>query len=411
MSQVSVLREPLDIIGHLLSFEGKQDPYPLYEQMRVHGPVADVAGAHFFVTGYAECAWALRASDVLLSTDAGVQDLRLPGWREHASWVWLTRNMLFSNDPQHARLRRFFGNAFSAQRVQAMRGLVEHQAEAVLDHLAAAGADGAPVDLVAEFSYRYAIGIIGGLLGVPAADQPGMRSAIGDITLALEPIGDPAVLAPGDAAMSRLAEYFHALLARLRAEPGPDMTSAWIKAADESGDVTDEDLVANLMLLLVAATEAPQDLLSNTVRLALEHPHLHDRLRADPEFVAGFLEESYRFDPAVQVLNRVAATDFEFFGRAVTAGTPLTLLIAAANRDPARFPDPLVFDPARAENQPLTMSAGSHYCLGAALARMSVTAVLPELLRRFPGMTLAGPGTFRDQIVQRGHAELPVVLG
>ncbi|GAA3828781.1 cytochrome P450 [Streptomyces phyllanthi] len=410
MDGTTTLRDPLDIMVQLLSYEGKQNPYPLYEEMRAHGPLVDVGGAHVFVTGHAECAKALREPALLLSTDDAVQDQRLPGWREHASWRWLTRNMLFSNDPRHERLRRFFGNAFSAQRVVALREMVDRLSTDAVEHLARAGADGGTVDLVGEFSYRYAIGVIGELLGVPPEDQPGMRADIGAITLALDPIGDLSVLVPGDQAMERFAEYFYALVARLRADPGPDMTSGWIRAMDDGGEITEEELVANLMLLLVAATEAPMDLISNTVRLAVEHPDHHDRLRTDPEFTAGFVDESFRFDPAVQALNRVASRDFEFFGLPVAQGTPLTLLIAAGNRDPRRFTDPGVFDPTRRDNQPLTLSAGSHYCLGAALARMSVESMLPRLFDRLPGLALAKGASFRDQIVQRGHERLPVTV-
>lgn len=408
MSQTSTLADPLDIMGRLLSPEGKQNPYPLYEEMRAHGPVVDL-GVHVFVTGHAECAKALR-EPLLLSTDAAVQDLRLPGWREHSSWLWLTKNMLFSNDPDHERLRRFFGNAFSARSVAALKVMVDRLADDAVGRVGELGAAGDPVDLVPEFSYRFAASVIGGLLGVPEPDWSGMTKVIGDITLALDPIGDLSVLEPGDAAMEWLAEYFYALVARLRAAPGPDLTSGWIKAADEGGEITETELVANLMLLLVAATEAPQDLLSNTVRLAVEHPEHHGRLLADTGFTARFVDEVLRFDPAVQALNRVAAQDLDYFGVTVREGTPVTLLIAAGNRDPRRFAEPDRFDPERADNQPLTLSAGGHYCLGAALARMSAESVLPRLLRAFPALRLAGPPTFRNQIVQRGHQHLPVTI-
>ncbi|MCP9985845.1 cytochrome P450 [Streptomyces sudanensis] len=407
VSPADSLLDPLEVMGRLLAPEGKQDPYPLYEKMRAHGPVVDVGGVHVFVTGHAECARALREPD-LLSTDAAVQDARLPGWRDHASWRWLTRNMLFSNDPDHERFRRFFGGAFSARSVAAWRPLVERRAEETVRHVVELGADGSVVDLVPEFSYRMATGVIGELLGIPDQDQPGLRGIIGDITMTLEPIRDLEQLLPGDAAMEKLADYFGDLVARRRAEPRDDLTSAFVRARDAGGELSEEELVANLMLLLVAAVEAPQDLLGNMVRLALEHPEEGERLRTDPQAAPGFVEETLRFEPAAQVLNRVAARDLDFFGVKVAEGVPLTLLIAAGNRDPRRFTDPGVFDPSRQDNQALTFSGGAHYCLGAALARMSAETVVPLLLRRLPRMELAGPATFRDQLVQRGHDRLLV---
>jgi cytochrome P450 len=407
VSQTDTLADPLDIMGRLLTPGGKQNPYPLYEEMRAHGSLVDIGGAHLFATGYAECARALREPD-LLSTNGAVQDGKMPGWREHASWRWLTKNMLFSNDPDHERLRRFFGSAFSARSVANWRPMVDRLAENAVQHVAELGADGRPVDLVPEFSFRFATGVIGELLGIPEKDQAGMRGIIGDITTALDPIGDLAELEPGDAAMEQLAEYFYELVAQRRAAPGPDLTSAFVRARDTGGELTEEDLVANLMLLLVAAAEAPQDLLSNMVRLALEHPGHADRLRKNPQSAAGFVDETLRFEPAVQALNRVAARDMWYFGVRVAEGTPVTLIIGAGNRDPRRFTDPGVFDPDRPDNQPLTFSAGAHYCLGAALARMSAETVVPQLLRRFPELTLAEQPTFRNQLVQRGHDRLPV---
>jgi cytochrome P450 len=407
VSQTDTLADPLDIMGRLLTPEGKQNPYPLYEEMRAHGSLVDIGGAHLFATGYAECARALREPD-LLSTDGAVQDGKMPGWREHASWRWLTKNMLFSNDPDHERLRRFFSGAFSARSVANWRPMVDRLAEDAVQHVAELGAGGGPVDLVPEFSFRFATAVIGELLGIPEKDQADMRGIIGDITTALDPIGDLAELEPGDAAMEQLAEYFYELVAQRRTAPGPDLTSTFVRARDTGGELTEEDLVANLMLLLVAAAEAPQDLLSNMVRLALEHPQYADRLRENPRSAAGFVDETLRFEPAVQALNRVAARDMWYFGVRVAEGTPVTLIIGAGNRDPRRFTDPGVFDPDRPDNQPLTFSAGAHYCLGAALARMSAETVVPQLLRRFPELTLAEQPTFRNQLVQRGHDRLPV---
>ncbi|QKW10749.1 cytochrome P450 [Streptomyces sp. NA04227] len=393
-------------MGRLLAPAGKQNPYPLYEEMRAHGSLVDVAsGTHVFATGYAECSRALREPD-LLSTDGAVQDLKLPGWREHSSWRWLTRNMLFSNDPTHERQRRFFGSAFSARAVAGRRAMIERLSDEAVRHVAQLGRDGAEIDLVPELTYRFATAVIGELLGVPPKDQAPMRAGIGDITLALDPIADMSQLEPGDAAMDTFAEYFYELVAQRRAEPREDLTSTWVKVCDDSGDISEEELVANLMLFLVAAAEAPMDLFSNTVRLALEHPEHAERLRADPAYAAGFVDETLRYEPAVHALNRVAAKDMEFFGLKITEGTAVTLMLGAGNRDPQRYPDPAAFDPQRTDIQPLTFSAGAHYCLGANVARMSAETMVPQLLREIPRLKLTEEAVWRDQLVQRGQARM-----
>lgn len=406
MTQVQSPADPQNILGRLLSPAGKLNPYPLYEEMRVHGPVVSLGGM-VVVCGHAECARALR-EPLLLSTDGAVQDKKLPGWQSHSSWRWLTKNMLFSNEPNHDRYRRFFGNAFSARSVDGMQAMVERLADDTVRHVAELGKDGQTVDMVPEFSYRFATAIIGELLGIPEEDQPGLRGIIGDITTALEPIRDPKELERGDAGMDRLAEYFHKLVADRHAIPGADLTTIFIKARNAEETLSEEELIANLMLLLVAASEAPQDLLSSTVRMVLDHPTWAHRLREYPQIAPGFVDETLRLEPAVQVLSRVASAAVDFCGITIPEGASVTLLIAAGNRDPRRFSDPEVFDPERPDNQPLTFSIGPHYCLGAALARLSAETVLPRLLRRLPNLAASGPATFRTQLVQRGNDHIPV---
>jgi cytochrome P450 len=393
----------------LLSFEGKQNPYPLYEELRAHGDLVRLGDKHWLAVGHEQISKALRHPR-LLSTDAAVQDQHLPGWREHSSWVWLTKNMLFSNEPDHERQRRFMSSAFSAHSVSSFGPMVDRLSHEAVQHLEKLSADGAEVDLVEEFTYRFPIAVIGELLSIPEKDLPGLHPVITAITTSLDPIGDLSQLEPGDRAMERLHQLVSGVVALRRAEPGPDLTSAFIRALDGSG-LTEDDLVANLMLLIVAASEAPQDLLGNAIRIALEDPEQARRITQEDSFVSKYVEEVLRFDPPAQALNRVAAEDLEFFGERVTQGSAVTLLVAAGNRDPKRFQDPQRFDPDREGNKQLTFSAGAHYCLGAALARLSAETVLPLLLRRFPEMRLIERPGFRDQIVQRGHDRLRVSVG
>ncbi|MFE5514278.1 cytochrome P450 [Streptomyces sp. NPDC056529] len=410
MTETPTLAEPLDVMIRLLSFEGKQNPYPLYEELRAHGDLVRLGETHLLAVGHEQISKALR-HPVLLQTDAAMQDLRMPGWREHSSWVWLTRNMLFSNEPDHERMRRFFSSAFSAHSVAAFAPMVERLADDAVRHVGELGAGGAEVDLVEEFTYRLPIAVLGELLAIPEADLPGLHPIIAAITTSMDPVGDLAQLAPGDAAMEELAAYVTDLVATRRAAPGPDLTSAFIRALDGS-DLTEQDLIANIMAVIVAGSEAPQDLLGNAVRIAVGDADLARRLTGEPRFVDRYLEEVLRWDPPVHALNRVASEDLEFFGEKVVRGSAVTLLVAAGNRDPKRFADPHRFDPDREGNQKqLTFSAGAHYCLGAALARLTAETAIPLLLRRLPGLKVVGSPGFRDQIVQRGHDRLPVTTG
>lgn len=399
---------PGEALRALFSPAGKANPYPLYEALREYGPMLQL-GPQLVLLGYQECARALREPS-LLSTDAAVQRQLNPEVLGHSSWVWLTRNMLFSNAPDHDRLRRFFGGTLTPRSIAVMQPVIEAIVEDLLDELAEAGRAGA-VDFMAEFAFRLPMAVMGELLGIPPADQRNFREVIGAITLAFEPIMDHRVLEPSDRGMDLPAEYFAGLIDRRRAVPGTDLLSTLVATRDRTGELTEQELIANFMLLLVAGTEAPMDLIGNAARLAIDHPEHGRKLSAEPERAAGFVAETLRFDPAAQALNRVAATDLDFFGMPLAAGAKVTLLVAAGNRDPRRFTEPSVFDPDRPNNQSLTFSGGAHYCLGAALATLQAEVALPRLLRRFPEMSLAGDPTYRDQLVQRGYDRLMVTLG
>lgn len=399
---------PADALAELTSQRGIEDPYPIYESLRALGNVLPL-GPQVVILGYEECANALRHPS-MLSTDASVQDQLLPGWRDHSSWRWLTQLMLFTNNPVHARQRHFNRGVFTPRRVQGMQPMVERIIDGLINRLDELAADGRPIDFMSQFAFLVPLAVQGELLGIPHADQMSFREDIAEIAKTMEPIHDLDVLTPGDAAMDRMAAYFAGLIEERRARPGTDLVSTMVQANDESGDLSEDEMIANFLLLFEAGIESPTDLLGNSMRIALTRPEHADRLVDDPAYATGFVAEVLRFDPPVHALSRLAGADFDFFGIPIAAGTKVTLLIAAGNRDPRRFPDPERFDPTRPDNKPLTFGLGPHYCIGASLARMESEIAIPRLLRRFPEAALAAPPSYRDQLVMRGYDQLPLSL-
>lgn len=400
---------PAKDLARLFTPEGKADPYPVYASFRDAGPVLRIGPDHLLVAGFDECSQALH-DQRLLSTDATVQDLVQPGWSDHASWRWLTKNMLFSNEPQHDRFRRFFSGSLTARQVAAMRPMVERVVSRIVDGLLFLAGD-EPVDLMTHVAYGVPMGVMGELLGIRPDAQMSFRDVIGRITLALEPIVDLAVLEPGDRAMDALAAFFADLVDARRREPRDDLVSRWVADRDRTELLSDEELVANLMLLLVAGTEAPMDLVGNTLKLALDHRSEAVDMTTSTAAAAAFVQESLRYDPAVHLLNRVVGRPVTLWGHDLSRGDKVTVAVAAANRDPRCFEEPDRFWPARPDGKALTFSAGPHFCLGSFLARLQTETVVPALLGAFPGIEPAGPPTFRDQLVQRGFATVPVRLG
>jgi cytochrome P450 len=235
-----------------------------------------------------------------------------------------------------------------------------------------------------------------------------------DVAIALEMISDLAVLAPADAAMLEIEKYFTALVAERRAAPRDDLTSALIHDADQGdGRLSEEELLSNLVLLLLAGFETTTNLFGNALAVLFDQPHLAAGLRAGAVSASGFVEEVLRFDSPVQLTSRLALVDgLQVAGMPVPKGSEVLLLLGAANRDQARFPEPERFDPDRPDNQPLSFGAGAHYCLGAALARLEAVTAIPLLLERFPDLAPAKDAERirADRLVLRGYRTFPVAL-
>lgn len=398
---------PLATIRDLVGFPGRTDPYPRYELLRAHGPVVEVRPGLMVVLGYAECDAALRDGRLRVQ-DAQSYDAIYPDWREHSALRGYIDSMLYRNAPDHGRMRRLVSGGFTPRRVNGMRTAIEELTEKLLDQLSEAGEGGVAVDFIAEFATRLPIAVISALLGVPEQDQAWFRRIAADVTIALEGITNPDALTVADDAMQDLSEYFVAMIERRRPAPADDVISALAHSGEER--LSQQELVANMMLLLTAGFETTSFLLGHCLLLAFQHPDYARRLRAEPDFAPNYVEETLRFEAPVQATSRWAATELRLLGTTVPAGTKLVLILGAANRDPRRFADPGRFDPDRAGVQPLSFGAGSHFCLGAPLSRMEAQIALPRLLRRFPALAAAGAPVRRDTWVGRGLDELLVRL-
>jgi hypothetical protein len=256
------------------------------------------------------------------------------------------------------------------------------------------------------------VSVICELLGVPEVDRKRFRSLAADLTVALELATEVSALEPADAAALELASYFRELVVRSRANPRDDLITAMVAARDaHDGRLSDVELVANLVVLLVAGFETTTNLLGNGLAILFDRPELAASLRAGAMPTAGFIEEVLRYDSPVQATSRVARVDdLTVEDVPIPKDGQLILLIGSANRDPARYPDPDRFDPARTGSGPLSFGAGAHICLGNSLARLEANTAFPRLLARFPDLALAGVPIRRDRLVLRGYESLPITI-
>jgi cytochrome P450 len=391
----------------LLSPAGVHDPNDAYAALHAHGPVLEFADRAFLVNGYDAVDRALRDPG-MVTYDRERWDATAPGWRQFKAVALFADSMLQANPPRHTRMRRLAAGVFTARRVAALREVIVEQVDAALDELTPYASG---VDLMARLAYPLPIGVITALLGVPAADRGRFRRLAEALTGVLELTWNEEDRRRADDAADELTGYFAHLVALRRDDPRDDLITALAQAHEADGErLTADELLANLALLLVAGFETTTNLIGNAAVLLLDHPAYAGKLRDDRELTPAYVEEVLRIDSPVQVTTRRADEASEIAGRELPAGSELILLLGAANRDPARFPRPDVFDPGRSGPLPLSFGAGAHYCLGAPLARLEAQVALPALVRRFPEISLSRRPERRPRMNLRGWREVPVTL-
>src|SRR4051812_39111608 len=347
------------------------DPYPTYERLREEDPVHQSPLGMLVLSRWEDC-WAILR-DPRTGTDGRKSDLYQAFQAQQPAAqpaeVEEMQPFLFLDPPDHTRLRGLVQQAFTPRRVEQLRPWVQQFVDGVVDTVA----ERRSMEVIAELAYPLPVAVICELLGVPASDHEIFKGWSQQLAKALDPdfgMGQEAAAAAQLAAASDFTEYFKALIAARRQGPRDDLLTALVHAEEHGQKLSEPELIATLILLLVAGHETTVNLIANGVRALLCHRDQWDRLGADPSLARSAVEEVLRFDPPVQFTGRIAVDDYEHGAVSIPKGSQAIVLLAAANRDPAVFPEPQLFDIARSDNRHLAFSAGIHFCLGAPLARL-----------------------------------------
>ena len=389
-------------------------PYPLHDALRVRGPL--VRGRLSWVsTNHAACKDVLRSDDFR----TGPPETPLPGvvsriaeWSrgEHVLHPVEPPSLLAVEAPEHTRYRRLVSRVFTARAVEALREDVQRTADRLLDELAACSEP--TVDLVERYATLLPLNVISDILGVPETDRAQVLEFGGGAAPSLDVGLSWAEFTHVDTSLRGFDAWLGKHLQRLRENPGPDLLSQLVVATDDGQRLTEDELRATAGLLLAAGFETTVNLLGSGTELLLHHPDQLARLRDSPELWPNAIEEVLRHESPVQVTARVAVRDTVVHGVAVRKGHLVATMLAGANRDPEVFTDPHTFDVGRANaREHLSFSAGRHFCLGAALARIEGEVGLRTLFERFPDLALAPGAHRRPTRVLRGWERLPVRLG
>jgi cytochrome P450 len=316
-----------------------------------------------------------------------------------------TPAFLFLDPPDHTRLRKLTQKAFAPKVIKALEADIALLVDGLLDKVEEAG----HFDVITDLAYPLPVAVICRLLGVPLEDEPEFSRASALLARSLDPFITFTGEIPDDMdermqAGLWMRTYLHDLIDRRRADPGEDLMSRLIAAEEDGDQLTEEEIVATCNLLLIAGHETTVNLIANAVLAMLREPRHWATLGADPTHASAIIEETLRHDPPVQLVSRVAAAELEINGVTVPRGDTAILLIAAAQRDPASFVDPDVFDPDRAVTRHLAFGHGPHFCLGAPLARLEAQLALTMVTSRFPDARLDGPAEYKPNLTLRGLA-------
>jgi hypothetical protein len=389
-----------DILAH---------PYPLYRELREKDPVHWDPYLHsWVVTRYEDVVTVLRDFSAA----------RVPT-QETLAWMGLddlspitkvmVRQMLFMDAPAHTRIRGLASQAFAPHRVAALR---EHVRDIVCPLLDAAEKRGS-MDMISELAEPMPYTITAEMLGVPVQDATQLKTWSQDFAQLLGNFQHGAQRARHiGRSVEDMARYFRAAIATIRRSPREGLIHSFITASVNDDRFTEDEIVANAIVTMVGGQETTTNLIGNGTLTLLRHPAEFERLRADVSLIPSAVEEMLRYEPPSQHTARLALEDVAMGGKLIRKRQAVIAVLAAANRDPERFPEPERFEITRKDNRHLSFGWAAHFCFGATLARIEAQVAFEEMLRRFSSwkLEISSP-TWRDNLGLRGLTSLPIRFG
>jgi cytochrome P450 PksS len=397
---------------NVTSAEFKANPYPFYAWLRAEALVYRVTLADkrsaWLITRYDDVTAALKDKRFVMNRSNVMPGDQLP--KQH--WMPgflkpLGRNLLLVDVPDHTRLRGLVHKAFAPRLIEKMRDRVRIISNDLLDAVQQRG----QMDLIHDFALPLPVTIIADLLGVPPEDRHRFQRWSSAIVSSTASMWGTLLFIPN---MLAFLNYIRRLIRTHRATPQDDLTTALIEAKEADDQLSEDELLAMIFLLLVAGHETTVNLLGNGTLALLEHRDQMQQLQNDRSLIKTAVEELLRYASPVEMASpRYAREDITIQGVTIPRGALVHAVIASANRDERQFPNPDTPDITREPNHHLAFGQGIHYCVGAPLARLEGQIAINTLLSRMPDLRLAVPTRalrWRKGIILRGLESLPVAF-
>jgi len=394
-----------------LEAANRDDPYPMYAEMRERAPwLRSSLTRGWVVSRYDDVVAVLRDSRFSALDRNNRNHAKFRKRLEEAGVLAAGEeenfSMLRSDPPEHTRLRTLVNKAFTPRAIDRWRGRIGNVVDELLDRAAKRGR----LEVVEEFAAPVPMQVISEMLGVPGEDREQFRAWSNDVvrTLGFATIED---MHAWRRASRELRAYLSGVAEQRRAEPRDDLISGLVRAEEAGDRLSEDDLLSTCELLLVAGNETTTNLISNSLVALLRNPDALQAVRDDPAMLGSGIDELLRYDSPVQATSRIALDDLEICGRRCARGEELLLLLGAANRDPSAFDDPDRLDLARGDTRHLAFGHGIHFCLGAQLARLEARVAVGALVERFPSLRFGDGGVeWGRNVILRGPARLELEL-
>jgi cytochrome P450 len=382
------------------------DPYPTYRALREHEPIKLLPNGSYFLTRYDDLVNVYKDTKVFSSDKKKEFG---PKYGDSLLYDHHTTSLVFNDPPAHTRVRRLIMGALSPRAIAEMEPDLIALVDRLLDRIAAKRS----FELIGDFASAIPVEVIGNLLDVPRDEREPLRAWSLAILGALEPVVTPEAFATGNQAVKEFLAYLEILVERRRAKPGNpdrDVLARLIQGEGNGERLTEKELLHNCIFLLNAGHETTTNLIGNGLVTFSNHAAERRRLVQNPALIKTAVEEILRFESSNQLGNRITTGPIELGGVAMAGGTPLTLCIGAANRDPLQFNDPETFDIGRTPNRHLAFATGPHQCAGMALARLEGAIAISRFLARFPNYAVNGLPIRSGRVRFRGFLSVPCTV-
>jgi len=426
-------------LSNLLRQDVRADPYPFYTQLRSQDPIHWDEEMGFWVfSRYADIASVYN--DERFSRSQGLMRgfQRLPADEQSLAepvYHSFSKTMFYADPPYHTHLRGLMNNAFTPRRVEQMRPYIQRVVDDLLDVVQTKG----QMDAIHDLAYPLPVMVIAELLGLPSDHRERFKKWADDLFAILGTVRHaPQLMERASQSLAEMTEYVTALSRHRRDQPQDDLLSALLSVAEEDGQLacphhtngnpaasqsagqlvrerdlssrlTQEELVANINILLSTGHETTTNLIGNGLLALIQNPDQMQKLRNQPALVFPAIEEMMRYDSPVQITYRSATEDVKIGDKHLRKGDLVNSILGSANRDPQRYSEPDRFDIARNEGRHLSFGLGIHFCIGASLVRLEAEIAFTTLLRRFPRLQLGNEDLeWQEHPIFRGVKSLPV---